>query len=51
MAGAPEHETEVTPEMKAAGARILAATYEYAGADDMFTLDVAERIFREMVGA
>jgi hypothetical protein len=40
---------EVTPEMRIAGARILAAMYEYAGVDDKFTLDVAERIFLEMV--
>jgi hypothetical protein len=44
-------EIEVTPEMRRAGARILAAAYEYAGVEDRFTQDVAERIFLEMAAS
>ena len=44
-------EFEVTPEMRRSGARILAAAYEYAGIDDKFTQDVAERIFLEMAAS
>jgi hypothetical protein len=44
-------EIEVTPEMRLAGARILAAAYEYAGVEDKFTQDVAERIFLEMAAS
>jgi hypothetical protein len=50
-AGAPDAEIEVTPEMAAEGARVLADMFEYAAAHDWHTMERAAEVFRKMWNA